>query len=163
MFSKVHVYRPAAGGPGTYPNLETVLTQPIKWDVLAHDYGQVIKYTTAIRTRAASTEAILACFTRSPSHPAYQAMLEIGRAQRTWFAAPYLRERDLQREIEEGLNMVEPWNVNTLILQDVPAEPEWADRRGLSPQFWTHVRPYDEVHWTLEHAWRSARPATRDA
>ncbi len=34
----------------------------------------------------------------------------IGRAQRTIFVARYLRDRDLQREIEEGLNVVEAWN-----------------------------------------------------
>jgi hypothetical protein len=101
----------------------------------------------------------------------------------------YLRDRDLQREIEESLNVVEAWNgadavicygrggeistnrheevemtalclrilqaalvyVNTLMLQDVLAEEEWAallgpaDRRGLTPLFWQHVRPYGEV------------------
>jgi TnpA family transposase len=116
-------------------------------------------------------------------------MLEIGRAQRTVFVARYLRDRDLQREIEEGLNVVEAWNganavicygrggeistnrheevemtalclrilqaalvyVNTLMLQDVLAEEAWAgmlgpaDRRGLTPLFWQHVRPYGEV------------------
>jgi TnpA family transposase len=41
--------------------------------------------------------------------------------------------------------------VNTLILQDILGEPEWADlltpadRRGLTPLFWSHVRPYGEV------------------
>ncbi|GAB3949641.1 Tn3 family transposase [Streptomyces sparsus] len=41
--------------------------------------------------------------------------------------------------------------VNTLMLQDVD-EPEWADlltpadRRGLTPLFWFHVRPYGEVN-----------------
>ncbi|MGV9773304.1 Tn3 family transposase [Streptosporangium sp. NPDC003464] len=142
----------------------------------------------------ASTEAILSRFTRSASHPAYQAMLEIGRAQRTIFVARYLRERDLQRQIEEGLNVVEAWNgantvicygrggeistnrreevemtalclrilraalvyVNTLMLQDVLAEPQWAalptsaDRRGLTPLFWQHVRPYGEVRLNME-------------
>ncbi|WP_276607623.1 Tn3 family transposase [Microbispora catharanthi] len=132
-------------------------------------------------------------FTRSASHPACQAMLEIGRAQRTLFVARYLRDRDLQREIEEGLNVVEAWiranavtcygksgeistnrreevemtalclrilqaalvYVNTLMLQDVLAEPEWAglltpaDRRGLTPLFWQHVRPYGEVRLDL--------------
>jgi TnpA family transposase len=132
---------------------------------------------------------VLSRFTRSATHPAYQAMLEIGRAQRTVFVARYLRDRDLQREIEEGLNVVEAWNganavicygrggeistnrheevemtalclrilqaalvyVNTLMLQDVLAEEEWAgmlgpaDRRGLTPLFWKHVRPYGEV------------------
>ncbi|MGW4074536.1 hypothetical protein ACWELB_13610 [Streptomyces asiaticus] len=38
------------------------------------------------------------------------------------------------------------------MLQDVLDEPEWADlltpadRRGLTPLFWAHVRPYGEVN-----------------
>jgi hypothetical protein len=45
--------------------------------------------------------------------------------------------------------------VNTLMLQDVLAEPAWfgllgsADRRGLTPLFWAHVRPYGEVRLDL--------------
>jgi hypothetical protein len=45
--------------------------------------------------------------------------------------------------------------VNTLMLQDVLAEPDWAkllgpaDRRGLTPLFWQHVRPYGEVRLDL--------------
>ena len=41
--------------------------------------------------------------------------------------------------------------VNTLMVQDVLAEEGWAaqltdaDRRGLTPLFWTHVAPYGEV------------------
>jgi TnpA family transposase len=116
-------------------------------------------------------------------------MLELGRAQKTIFIARYLRDRDLQREIEEGLNLIESWNrvngviffgksgefatnrrdqqqlgmlalhilqaalvyVNTLMLQDILAEPEWQgvltaeDRRGLTALFWAHVRPYGEI------------------
>lgn len=148
------------------------------------------KYATAIRTQTASTEAILRRFTRNASHPTYAAMLEVGRAQKTVFVARYLRLRDLQREIEEGLNIMESSNgansviaygkggemasnrrdeqemfvlclrilqsapvyVNTLMLQDILGEPEWAglltpaDRRGLPPLFWSHVRPYGEVN-----------------
>lgn len=39
-------------------------------------------------------------------------------------------------------------HVNTLLLQDILSEEEWqkkltdADRRALSPLFWTHVNPY---------------------
>jgi hypothetical protein len=95
----------------------------------------------------------------------------------------------LQREIQEGLNVVESSNgansvifygrggdiatnrreelemsvlclrilqaalvyTNTLMLQDVLADPSWAnqlkpaDRRGLTPLFWQHVQPYGEV------------------
>ena len=71
----------------------------------------MIKYATAIRTGTASTQAILRRFTKANAiHPAYQAMAETGRAQRTIFIARYLRDRDLQREIGEGLNVVESWN-----------------------------------------------------
>jgi TnpA family transposase len=116
-------------------------------------------------------------------------MIELGRAQKTIFLARYLRSRALQREIHEGLNVVESWNranavifygkggdlatnrrdeqemsvlclrilqaalvyVNMLMLQDLLAEPEWADvltaedQRGLTPLFWSHVLPYGEV------------------
>jgi len=103
-------------------------------------------------------------------------MLEVGRAQNINFCARYLRIRDMQREIGEGLNVMESFNgansviaygkggkivssrrderemfvlclrilqtalvyVNTLMFQDVLAEPAWADmltpadRRGLT-------------------------------
>jgi TnpA family transposase len=89
----------------------TRLTRPIRWDLIAAQYDQMIKYATAIRTGTASTEAILRRFTKANAvHPAYQAMAEVGRAQRTIFLARYLRDRDLQREINEGLNVVESWN-----------------------------------------------------
>jgi hypothetical protein len=165
------------------------LTRPIRWDLVEQNYDQMIKYATAIRQGTASTEAILRRFTRSASHPTYQAMLEVGRAQRTIFVARYLRRRELQREITEGFNVVESFNgahsvicygkggeitsnrkeeqemtvlclrilqaalvyVNTLLLQDVLAEADWADtltaedRRSLTSLFWQHVLPYGEV------------------
>ncbi|WP_460348130.1 Tn3 family transposase [Actinoallomurus acanthiterrae] len=37
-------------------------------------------------------------------------MLELGRAQRSIFLARWLRDRDLQRETESGLNVVENYN-----------------------------------------------------
>ncbi len=188
--NKVRLYRPVAGEPDAYPRLTPALTRPIRWDIVAEQYDQMIKYATAIRARTASTEAILRRFTRANAiHPTYQAILEVGRAQRTAFVARYLRDRDLQREINEGLNVVESWNransviffgkggdiatnrrdeqelsvlclrvlqaalvyVNTLMVQDVLTDEEWAaaltdaDRRGLTPLFWTHVAPYGEV------------------
>jgi hypothetical protein len=54
--------------------------------------------------------------------------------------------------------------VNTLMLQDILGEPEWADlltpadRRGLTPLFWSHVRPYGEVN--LDMAVRLSLAAT---
>lgn len=192
--NKVKLYRPVAGEPDAYPKLTPALTRPIRWELIAQQYDQMIKYATAIRTRTASTEAILRRFTRNASHPTYAAMLEVGRAQKTIFVARYLRLRDLQREIEEGLNVMESSNgansviaygkggeiasnrrdeqemfvlclrilqsalvyVNTLMLQDILGEPEWADllttadRRGLTPLFWSHVRPYGEVNLDMD-------------
>ncbi|WP_433722100.1 Tn3 family transposase [Nocardia sp. CA-129566] len=77
----------------------------------AEQYDQMVKYATAIRTGAASTEAILRRFMKANStQPTYQTMIELGRAQKTVFPASYLRSRLLQREINCGLNVVEAWN-----------------------------------------------------
>ena len=110
QINKTRLYRPMAGACDAYPRLTPALTRPIRWGIVEEQYDQMIKYATAIHTRTASTEAILRRFTRNASHPTYAAMLEVGRAQKTIFIARYLRLRDLQREIEEGLNVVESWN-----------------------------------------------------
>lgn len=57
--------------------------------------------------------------------------------------------------------------VNTLMLQDVLGEPEWAelltpaDRRGLTPMFWFHVRPYGEVNLDMGTRLRLAAATLR--
>jgi hypothetical protein len=57
--------------------------------------------------------------------------------------------------------------VNTLMLQDVLAEPDWTelltpeDRRGMTPLFWQHLLPYGEVKldMTARLSIRTAAPA----
>jgi TnpA family transposase len=56
------------------------LTRPIRWDLIQQQYDLMVKYATAIRLGTASTEALLRRFTTSTTHPAYAAMLEVGRA-----------------------------------------------------------------------------------
>ncbi|WP_051759123.1 Tn3 family transposase [Herbidospora cretacea] len=87
QINQVRLYQAAPGDLARYPHPAAAMTRPIRFDVIAVGYDQVIKYAAAIRTGSASTEAILSRFTRAASHPAYQAMLEIGRAQRTIFVA----------------------------------------------------------------------------
>ena len=164
--NKVKLYRPATGEQDAWPGLAPALTRPIRWDRVTEQYDQMVKYATAIRTGTASTEAILRRFMKAnAAHPTYQAMIELGRAQKTIFLARYLRSPAPQREIHEGLNAVESWNrantvifygkgsdlagnhrdeqemsvlclrilqaalvyVNTLMLQDLLAEPDWDD------------------------------------
>ncbi|MGH3408326.1 MAG: Tn3 family transposase, partial [Streptosporangiaceae bacterium] len=112
-FKQINVmklYLPGRSDTFSYPLLGPALTRPIKPDVIENNYDLMIKYATAIRQGTASTEAILRRFQGETTHPAYAAMLEVGRAQRTIFLARWLRDRDLQRETESGLNVVENYN-----------------------------------------------------
>ena len=121
--------------------------------------------------------------------------------------AAYLRDRDLQREINAGLNVVENYNgvndyiffgksgelssnrreeqeismiclqilqsclgfINTLMIQDTLADPEWvgklgdADRRGLTPLFTVNVTPYGEIQFNLDRRLSLATDGGPDA
>jgi TnpA family transposase len=110
QINRCKLYLPEPGSLDLYPRLRPALTNPIRWDLIENNYDLMMKYATAIRTNTASTEAILRRFNAEVTHPAYAAMLEVGRAQRTIFIARYLRDRELQREINAGLNVVENYN-----------------------------------------------------
>lgn len=189
QINHMKLYLPDRGAADTYPLLGPALTRPIRWDLIGQQYDPMIKYATAIRQGTASTEAILRRFTKDVTHPAYAAMLELGRAQRSIFLARWLRDRDLQRETTAALNVVENYNgvndyihfgksgefasnrrdeqelgmiclqilqsalgyVNTLMLQDVLAESDWADvlgeadKRGITPLFTSNMTPYGDI------------------
>ena len=115
--NRAKLYQADPGDRSLYPGLVPALTRPIRWERIAEQYDQMIKYATAIRTRTAQTEAILRRFMQANAiHPTYQAMIELGRAQKTIFLCRYLRERALQREIQEGLNVVESWHRGTQVV-----------------------------------------------
>ena len=101
--NKVKLYRPAAGEPELWPGLAPAMTRPIRWDRIGEQYDQMIKYATAIRVGTASTEAILRRFMKAnATHPTYQAMIELGRAQKTIFVARYLRSRTCNARSTKG-------------------------------------------------------------
>src|SRR5215472_7825612 len=105
------LFRPDAGRADAYPNLQTILTKPIDWQLISQQYDQMVKYVTAVRLGTAETEAILRRFVRSNiQHPTYKAFAELGKAVKTIFLCRYLHSEALRREINEGLNVVEQWN-----------------------------------------------------
>ncbi|GGZ19590.1 Tn3 family transposase [Streptomyces nitrosporeus] len=60
------LYRPAAGEDENWPNLGPVLsTKTIDWDLIAQQYDQIVKYTTALRLGAAEAEQVLRRLFRS--------------------------------------------------------------------------------------------------
>ena len=112
----IRLYPPGRGEE--FPNLApAMVSRAIDWELVAAQYDDAIKYATSIKSNAASTTAILRRFHRTNlMHPTYQAMQEIGRAQRTIFACRYLRDRELQREINAALNVAESWNAGNAVL-----------------------------------------------
>jgi TnpA family transposase len=134
--NRTKLYQAERGDRALYPGLVPALTRPIRWDRIAEQYDQMIKYATAIRTRTAQTEAILRRFMQANAiHPTYQAMIELGRAQKTIFLCRYLRDRELQREVQEGLNVVEGWHRGVRLIffgggGDIPSNRR--DERELS-------------------------------
>lgn len=72
QINAVRLYRPeSAGGGDPFPRLAPALHGPVNWRVIEENYDTVVKYTTAIHERTASTEAVLSLgsATSPPTRP----------------------------------------------------------------------------------------------
>jgi len=105
------LYVPYVGSSGQFENIELILTRPIDWKIIAEQYDQIIKYTSALKQGIADPESILRRFTRNNiQHPTYKALAELGKAIKTIFLCDYIEHEEIRREINSGLNVVENWN-----------------------------------------------------
>jgi TnpA family transposase len=105
------LYVPDKGMAGAFPNLAGVLSRPIRWDLIAQQYDEMIKHTVALQTGTATAEAILKRFNSyNVTHPTYKALAELGKVEKTLYLCEYLSSLALRHEVEAGLNVVERWN-----------------------------------------------------
>jgi len=105
------LYLPDKGMAGDYPNLAGTFARPIRWDLIEQQYDEMIKSTVAVKRGTATSEAILKRYNSyNVTHPTYKAFAEVGKAEKTIFLCDYLISREVQREVHEGLNVVENWN-----------------------------------------------------
>jgi len=108
------LYLPGKGMADSFPNLAGVLTRPIRWSLIEHQYDEMIKATIAMRDGHASADAILRRFNSyNRQHPTYKALIELGKAEKTIFLPGWLSSLEARQETNEGLNVVENWNNTT--------------------------------------------------
>jgi TnpA family transposase len=105
------LYLPDTGMTGAFPNLAGVLSRPIRWDLIAQQYDEMVKHAVALKTGTATAEAILKRFNSyNVTHPTYKALAELGKVEKTIYLCEYLSSLELRHEVEAGLNVVERWN-----------------------------------------------------
>jgi TnpA family transposase len=105
------LYLPNTGMAGTFPHLAGVLSRPIRWDLIAQQYDEMVKHAVALKLGTATAEAILKRFNSyNVTHPTYKALAELGKVEKTIYLCEYLSSLALRHEVETGLNVVERWN-----------------------------------------------------
>ena len=94
-----------------YPHLAGTFARPIRFECIEQQYDEMVKATVALKQGTASADAILKRYNSyNRTHPTYKALTELGKAAKTLFLCQYLSSRETQREVHEGLNVVENWN-----------------------------------------------------
>jgi Integrase core domain len=125
-----------------------VLTRPIRWELIAQQYDQMVKRATGLRLRTAEAEAILRRFTRPVAErfvgiigrECLNRIVILGRRHLEAVLAEYI-ERQNRHHPHQSLNQRPPWCVR-------PAR--WTTWPKSKP---VHLRRHDVFHGTI-HEYR---------
>jgi TnpA family transposase len=105
------LYLPGKGTADAYPNLAGTFARAIRREPVQQQYDEMVKAAVALKRGTATAEAILKRDNSyNVTHPTYKALAEVGKAEKTIFLCEYLASRETQREVHDGLNVVENWN-----------------------------------------------------
>src|SRR3546814_17702 len=109
--NKQKLYYPTEKHKANYPNLSSILSSSINWNLIRECYDEVIKHVTALRTGIVEPDVLIKRFSKDNyEHPVYKALTEIGKAVKTIFLCRYLSSEELRIEIHSALNVVERLN-----------------------------------------------------
>jgi len=133
------LYRPEAGQPDAYTNLQLLLTKLIDWELVRQQYDQMVKYATALRREINEGLNVIEQWNGANDFVFFARRGEL------------VSNRNEDHEVSMlALHLLQNCMVyvNTLMLQQVLAQPKWADKltprdlRALTPLIWDHVNPY---------------------
>lgn len=92
-------------------NLESVIAGSINWEKIEKSYKEAVKHIVALKMGMVDADVLIKRFGKNnEDHPVYQALLEIGKAEKTIFLCRYFSQEELRVEIHESLNVVERVN-----------------------------------------------------
>jgi TnpA family transposase len=105
------LYYPEIKDKINFKNLEAILKSTINWGTIEKHYHDAVKHAVALKIGAVEPDVMIKHLNKDNyHHPVYQALSEIGNAEKTIFLCRYLMSEELRIEIHDALNIVERIN-----------------------------------------------------
>lgn len=105
------LYYSEAKDKRNYKNLEAILKSAINFDTIEKYYHNAVKHAVALKIGTVEPDVMIKHLNKdNANNPVYQALSEIGNAEKTIFLCRYLMSEELRIEIHEALNIVERMN-----------------------------------------------------
>jgi len=109
--NKQKVYAVTSKDKKKYIHIEKIIRGVINWKIIEDNYDEVVKYMVALKLGIIEPSVLVKRFSKNNyNHPVYQALLWIGRANKSIFLCEFLSKEELRIEIGDGLNVVERLN-----------------------------------------------------